>query len=189
MTSQAASARNTLWKVLLPVAVIIALSAGALHLIKSQVAKPTGSSVEIIPGATLPDFTLNRLEGGKIKASELKSRVLLVNFWATWCEACMVEMPSIIKLRNKFKERGFEVAGVNLDENPAAVAPKAIKQLGINFPVFTDPDSDLADLFSVHAIPLTVILDKDRKVLFVEPGERDWMETDIQAKIEGWLAQ
>ena len=120
----------------------------------------------------------------KIASAE---KPIVVDFWATWCEACMVEMPSILKLRQEFKPKGFDLVAVNVDENPNAVLPKTLKKLGIDFPVFIDEENKLGDLFQIQAIPLTVIIDKDRKVLYIEGGEKDWYSKEVRELMQGWL--
>lgn len=193
MATLPASPRNTIWKFLLPVIAIIALVIGGLTVLKSQLGKgdshSSDSAVEIRVGATLPDFSLQQFGGDSIAVSSIPSKVFLINFWATWCEACVVEMPSITKLRNAYKDKGFEVLFINVDEEPEAVLPKALKQFGIDFPVYLDTDTKLAELFDVHAIPLTVIMDKNRQILLIETGERDWNASDIRSDLEQWLAK
>ena len=100
----------------------------------------------------------------------------------------MEEMPSIVQLRDAYKDKGFEVVGVNLDENSATVVPKAIKQLKIQFPIFQDPENKIAEYFDVHAIPLSVMLNKDRKILYIENGERNWNDQESRTQLEKWLA-
>lgn len=151
-----------------------------------QTAQP---AAELTVGSQVQDLEFTRSEGGgKLKLSELKSKVIMVNFWATWCEACMVEMPSIVKLRDLYHDRGFEVAAINLDENPDVVLAKTMRELKMDFPVYLDPESKIADLFDVHAIPFTIILDSQRKVLMIETGERDWNGEDIHSQLEKWLS-
>ncbi len=179
-------------KIMIPVVVIVALAAGTVAILKSRVtSEPAGNTqngaVELAIGATLPDFELNTLDGKKLHASELKGKVLLVNFWATWCEACMVEMPSIVALHQRFKDKGLEVVAINVDENPESVVPKTAQELKLDFPVYRDPESSLADLFDVHAIPLTVIMDHNRKVLLIETGERDWNGSEVHKLVGDWL--
>lgn len=182
-------------KVLIPLAVILVLVVGALAVVKSQVTKSQGdgAGVAIAPGSVIPDLTLHKFPSGEITLSEQLAnsgaKVLLVNFWATWCEACMIEMPSIMSLRNRFKDRGFDVAAVTVDENPGSVVPRVLERLKIDLPVYIDSDQKLSDLFDVHAIPLTVILDKDRKILHVEAGERDWDDDEVRSMVERWLTQ
>lgn len=200
MTTPPTTPRKSLIKAFLPVVIIILVVVGALYVIKAQMpqklaatttvegqqaAAPQGAQV----GATLPDFQLTGIAGGKsAKLSEFHGGVTLVNFWATWCEACMEEMPSIVQLRDAYKDKGFEVVGVNLDENSATVVPKAIKQLKIQFPVFQDPENKIAEYFDVHAIPLSVVLNKDRKILYIENGERNWNDQESRTQLEKWLA-
>ena len=100
----------------------------------------------------------------------------------------MIEMPSIVKLRETYRAKGFEVVAINLDEKPTAALPQTMKKLGIDFTVYLDHDQKLADLFRVEAIPLTVILDKDRKVLMIENGEKDWDGAEFRAQLEKWLS-
>jgi thiol-disulfide isomerase/thioredoxin len=202
MTTPAATPRKSLVKALLPVLVIILIVVGALYVIKAQMPQKPATEAASADGqqsgahkggaqigATLPDFPLKGIAGGKsANLSEFHGGVTLVNFWATWCEACMEEMPSIVKLRDDYKDKGFEVVGVNLDENGEAVVPKAVKQLKIQFPVFQDPDNKIAEYFDVHAIPLSVVLNKDRKILYIENGERNWNDQESRTQLEKWLA-
>jgi alkyl hydroperoxide reductase subunit AhpC len=96
-------------------------------------------------------------------------------------------MPSIVKLRESFKDRGFEVLGINVDENPSVVVSKTIKQLKIDFPIFIDPEGELSEMFDVHAIPLTVIMRKTGEILAVLNGGRDWNSDEVRTKLERWL--
>jgi peroxiredoxin len=185
--------RNTAARFLIPVVGIVVLATGGLYLVKSQLGnKPMGSAESpaagpVQVGSSIPDFALNGTGGKSAHISDIKAKVILLNFWATWCEACMAEMPSIVQLRNEYKDKGFEVVGVNLDENSEAVVPKATKELGITFPVFSDAEGRITDYFDVHAIPLTVILGAGRKILFIENGDRNWNDQDIHHQLDQWL--
>jgi thiol-disulfide isomerase/thioredoxin len=180
---------SVLKKIILPLILIVGIAISALMLVRSQVQEKDGdvASVQLKTGSVLPDLTLQKFPEGEAALSSMGKKVYLINFWATWCEACITEMPSIVALYDKYKSRGFEVLGVNLDEEPAAVVPKALRDLKMTFPIFKDPESEIADQFNVRAIPLTIIIDKDRKILHVESGDRDWMDDEILAKMEEWL--
>ena len=189
MTTPPASTRNpfAFWKVILPVLVILAITVAALSYLKGQTsANPDAADLRV--GGKIPEFTLTQFGGGKVPVSSLKGKVLMVNFWATWCEACMVEMPSIVKLRNQYKSKGFEVVAVDVDENPEAVLPKTLKNFGIDFPVYTDSDGHISGQFDVQAIPLTVIMNQNREILFIETGGHDWDGEDIHQQMDKWLA-
>jgi thiol-disulfide isomerase/thioredoxin len=188
--------KGAFFKALVPLVVILAIIVVGLQLVKYKLNSGTsprpeaqGDVATLKEGAVLPDFDLQTLDGKKLKYSDLKAKVVLLNFWATWCEACVVEMPSIVKLNQMYKDKGLTVVAVNLDEKPEAVVPRAAKQLKIDFPVYVDAGGKLADLFDVHAIPLTIILNQDRKVLYVEGGERDWTDSEMKTKMDEWVGQ
>ena len=100
----------------------------------------------------------------------------------------MVEMPSIIQLYRGYKDRGFDVVAVNLDTDPTAVLPRTMQKYGMTFNVYTDGDSKLADLFQVQAIPLSVVIDHNRKILMIENEGIDWNDSEFRATLEKWLA-
>lgn len=181
--------RPSIWKILLPVLFLIVIVVGALSFMKTFVIK-TGQSHNhgtAIQGATLPDFTLKQVDGNETKTSLLKGRITLLNFWASWCEACMEEMPSLLALRKAYLQKGLEVVLVNLDENAKEVVPKTLKKLGIDFPIYVDADQKLSELFNVQAVPLTVIISSGRVILWREDGSKNWDGADVHTKIEGWL--
>lgn len=190
MTTSDAKPGIRLWKVLLPLGICILLIVGALSLLKNQMSHPeNGVSVQI--GSVLPDIEIYPFQGKEkaVPLSSVQAKLMLVNFWASWCEACMVEMPSIVALRDEYKSRGLEVIAVNVDENPDKVVPPLLKSLGMDFQTYIDFEGKLSDLFDVHAIPLTVILNQDRKILLIESGERDWNSKEVHAKVEQWLKE
>jgi thiol-disulfide isomerase/thioredoxin len=197
MTTPHASTRNPLIKVILPIIIIVIVAAGALYGIKMQTpvkqqestTNPSAPATPADVGSVLPDFQLTPISNSKsAKLSDFHSKVLLVNFWATWCEACMEEMPSLVALREAYKDKGFEVLGINLDQNASSVVPHALKQFKMDFPVFQDPENKIADYFDIHAIPLSVVLTSDRKILYIENGERNWNDQETRKWINKWLA-
>ena len=182
--------------ILVVLATLLALKAFVLkggpgtsgHPVSGASSQP-GGGVELTEGALVPDFSLSRFGGGETRLSEFKEKVLLLNFWATWCEACVKEMPGIVALRKAYHDKGFEVIPVSVDENPDAVLPEVLKQFGIDFSVYVDNGQKLSDLFDVHGIPLSVVMNKDRKILFVESGERDWDGEKTRSQLDRWLTQ
>lgn len=185
-----AGAKPTFLKVLVPVLVILTLAVGGLTLLKSHLRKSGPSVADTIrEGGVAPSFELARLGGGKTALSELKGKVFLINFWATWCEACIVEMPSIVQLWKSFREKGLEVISVSVDEKPEGVVPPFAKKLGMEFPLYVDEGTQLSNLFDVRAIPITVIIDRHRNVLLIESGERDWNSREVRDQMEKWLSE
>ena len=142
-------------------------------------------------GVKIPDFPLQNYKSGTNQLAStltVDKKVVMVNFWATWCEPCTTEMPTIVKLREAYASKGFEVLAVNVDESPGEALGSAIQKFKMEFPVYVDPEQKAADVFDVHAIPLTVILDRNRQVLMIETGERDWNGSDFRQQLDGWLA-
>ena len=183
---------KNLTTILVPILLILGVTWGALSFLKSQVArnKPASqTTLELSVGNTLPDLELTRTDGSKILLSSLQAKVVLINFWATWCEACMEEMPSLVKLYDEYKPQGLEVVGINLDEKPAQAIASTASEFGMKFQNFMDADGKLGDAFDVHAIPLTVIVDGSRKILEKVAGDRNWMHPSFTDKAKGWLAQ
>lgn len=176
---------RSMWKVLLPIIVTVALAAGLVAYIHNH--SQTSGDPSTLVGSVTSDFKLHRLEGDPQTLADLKKKLILVNFWATWCDACVDELPSLIKLREKYKDQGFEVVAVSVDEDPKAAIPAMVSKLGIPFPMFFDHEQLLSTLFDISVIPFTVILDQNRKVLFREAGERDWFSQKTQNMIQGWL--
>ena len=174
-------------KIFLPIAIILVLIVGALMAIKASVhkeAKLNSQPIEMVEGAELPNFELNFLDGSKKALGDLPHKVILLNFWATWCEACMEEMPSMVALRDSYASKGFEILAINVDENPTTAVPPIVKKMNIKFPILTDPGNALAEMFDVHAIPLSVMINKDRKIIMIESGGREWNDEETHQIID-----
>lgn len=174
-------------------AILIGLIVGGLEWVKrntSHTHEQNPATAVIEKGKPTPDFALPFFQGKTVNYSELKGhKVAVLNFWASWCEACLVEMPSLVKLRKLYKAKGMELYLINVDENPETVVPKYLKQFGIESPVIVDKDQKLSELFNVNAIPHTLVLDQQKTVLFVESGERDWTDKEILNYMDTWLKE
>ena len=109
------------------------------------------------------DFTLSDLQGKSWHLRELKGKVVLVNFWATWCPPCRKEMPDLDALYQKFKDQGFVVLAIS-DEEAAKVAP-FITERKISYPVLLDPGRKVNEAFVVEGIPKSFVYDRDGKLV------------------------
>ena len=121
------------------------------------------SYAEEIKNMPAPDFTLKSNSGSNIRLAEQRGKVVMLNFWASWCTPCRQEMPHLNALSEQYAPLGFALLGINVDEDPLA-AERAINELKVAFPVLFDQDSSIADLLAVDAMPTTIIIDKDGNI-------------------------
>ncbi len=111
-------------------------------------------------GAPAPDFTLAALDGGTVTLSSLRGKVVLINFWATWCGPCEAEMPAIEREYSVLRGPEFEVLAIDLDE-PADLVQAFVTRLGLTFPILLDPGAAVNDLYRIRGYPTTFIVDRD----------------------------
>jgi len=110
------------------------------------------------------DFTLEDAQGNKVQLSEYKGKAVLLNFWATWCGPCKIEMPWFVEFQRKYKDQGFTVIAVSLDEEGWEVVKPFAEDLNLNFPVVLGND-EVADRFGgIAALPTTLILDQEGRI-------------------------
>ncbi len=142
----------------------------------------------IVPSALAPDFTLRTLEGQNLRLGEQRGRVVLVNFWATWCGPCRQEMPHLNKLYDKYKSSGFVLLGVNVDEDTRQAAGVASK-LGVKFPVLPDSDKRVSKQYDLSAMPSTVLIDRDGRVRYLHRGYQSGYEDTYDRQIRELLKE
>ena len=108
-----------------------------------------------------PDFTLSQLNGESFTLSSLKGKVIILDFWATWCPPCRKGIPDFIDLQEKYKEQGLEIVGVLLDQGKKASLESKVEKMGINYVVVLS-DREVTQLYGgVRAIPTTFIIDQN----------------------------
>jgi len=148
------------------------------------------SDTELKPwaGKDTPALALNDLTGRRVDLRDLRGRVVLVNFWATWCEPCRDEMPSIQRLRDKLKGRPFEVLLVNFGEGAAKIGPFLTK-LGVSLPVLLDPEKDAAAAWKAGGLPMTFLVDAQGKVRYSALGDADWSAGEFKRVVEKLVAE
>ena len=160
------------------------ISATALSIIVAFTAANAFAGVS--KGKLPPDFSLKSMSGENIRLSEMRGKVVMINFWATWCAPCRKEMPLLNDIYNKHKNSGFVLLGVNID-NTSKKAEKMAKKLGINFPILFDSSKKVSEAYSVSAMPFTIILDKGGKVRQIHKGYLPGYEKKYDAQISKLL--
>ena len=131
---------------------------------------------------TAPGWQLRDLSGKTVKLSDFKGKVVILDFWATWCPPCRKEIPGFIDLQKKYADKGLVVVGVSLDEQGAAIVQPFVKQLGMTYPVVLGDGQVVAAYGGIEAIPTTFIIDRQGKVVTVHQGYVDpaAFEADIK---------
>lgn len=125
-------------------------------------------------GFVAPSFNLERLEGGMSSSSEFRGKVVLLNFWATWCGPCRAEMPSLEALSHEFPSQDFVVIGISSDYEGGQIVRPFMESFGLTFPILLDPEMAVNDRYEVRAIPATIILDRQGVIRHKFFGAMDW---------------
>jgi len=123
-------------------------------------------------GHAAPDFTTPALNGGTVRLSRLRGKVVLINFWATWCTACQAEMPAIEQVWDRYRGRGLDVIAVDFREGNKAAMQRFLSQVGAKFTAALDPDGKIADAYGVtFGLPTSVFIDRDGTVRVIHLGQ------------------
>ena len=123
-------------------------------------------------GKEAPDFTLRSDQGDNKKLSEYRGKVVLINFWASWCGPCQLELPKLTELKRLHDEYDFELLAINIDEEPEK-ALRLAKKLGINFPVLFDQEKHVSKMYDIDAMPMTVLIDRNGDVRYLHRGYKE----------------
>lgn len=142
----------------------------------------------VTPPRPAADFTLEDMDGGAHSLSDLRGRVVMLNFWATWCPPCRREMPSMERLYTKYKDAGLTVVAVNQWESPDLVF-EFTGRLSVEptFPILFDRESRISEAYDVRGLPTTYLIDKDGNIRFQAIGGREFDHPEVEALIEGLL--
>ncbi len=154
----------------------VALIVGAVFLTKSNgggssasAVNPAGQSADPAEATfadapadakLAPDFTLTSTDGKPIKLSDYRGKVVVLDFWATWCPPCKAEIPDFIKLYSKYKDDGFQMLGVSLDQGGLKDVVPFMKDHGINYPIVLGTDEVVSAYGGIRGIPTTFVIDK-----------------------------
>lgn len=127
----------------------------------------------VVPNQPAPAFSVKSLDGKTLALSDLKGKIVVVNFWATWCPPCRAEIPDFVEVYNRFKPKGLEIVGISVDEmTPQQLQPFIVKNK-MSYPVAMATAKLLKDYGPISAIPTTFVVDKKGVVRYAQEGMLD----------------
>lgn len=161
----------------------------AVALVAASLASPVTTPAAITANDSrkaAPDFTLADSKGAPVRLSGYKGRVVLLDFWATWCGGCKVEIPWYMEFQNKYEDRGFVVIGVSMDEDGWKSVRPFLEEHKLNYPVVIG-SQEVAELYGgITSMPMTLLIDRDGKIADSHVGmvDKAAFEGEIQALLQ-----
>ena len=137
-------------------------------------------------GAALPDFSLTDMQGKSHKLGDYRGKVVMVNFWATYCGPCIKEMPSMQRLKEKLSDRPFAILAIDMAEERETVEAFLQKHdIQVNFPILLDPEGGVVESWMITAVPTTFIIDPQGEIRYALFGGIEWDKPDVIETISG----
>jgi thiol-disulfide isomerase/thioredoxin len=129
---------------------------------------------EPVPPTPAPPWALKDPDGNPVSSAQFKGKVVVLDFWATWCTPCKAEIPGYIELQKKYGADGLVFVGVSVDRDGAQIVKKFIREHGINYPVVLAGDSDIQSAYGdISMIPTTFIIDREGQIRDKKVGKED----------------
>lgn len=141
-----------------------------------------------LTGQPAPDFALRSASGENLRLSEYRGDVVMINFWATWCGPCRQEMPLLDELYARYNRVGFNLLGVNIDDDSSR-AMDMVRELGVSFPVLFDDRKEVSRMYDVDAMPVTILVDREGNVRFVHQGYKPGYEEHYLDQVRALLRE
>ncbi len=135
-------------------------------------------------GTQAPEFSLDNQSGQKQSLSQYSNQVVLLNFWATWCAPCVSEMASLDRLYQKYKDKGFVVLAVSVDEDGWKAIDAFLKKNPVTFPILLDADYKVADQYATYRVPESYLINRQGQVVEKILGAKEWDSSEMISKIE-----
>src|SRR5579864_735493 len=135
-------------------------------------------------GKQAPDFSLQDLDGKPVKLSDFRGKAVLLNFWATWCGPCKVEMPWFVELQKQYGPQGLEIVGVALDDSGKDAIEKFAKSMGVNYTILQGQDA-VGDAYGAIGLPTSYFIDRSGKIIDSASGlvSRGEIEDNIKKSL------
>ncbi len=135
-----------------------------------------------------PDFTLHDTNNDPITLADFHGNVIMINFWASWCIPCRHEMPFLEKLYQRYKDLGFTILGINVEENPQ-MAHAMLQKIPVSFPILFDSDNSVSKLYKVSGMPTTILIDKNGNKRFEYRGYYPGVEEKYKKQVRALIRE
>ena len=144
--------------------------------------------VELKEGQKAPALSLATLDGGRTTLADHRGKLVVLNFWATWCQPCALEMPSLESLWRRYRDRGLVVVAVSVDRgSPRNLLEPYVRNSKLTFPILLDPDAKTSDGWRVTALPATFLITPNGDAAGMAIGARQWDSAEMKALVERLL--
>jgi cytochrome c biogenesis protein CcmG/thiol:disulfide interchange protein DsbE len=150
------------------------------------------SSSGVTAGGTLattrkkaPVFVLSDANGAPVRLSEFKGKVVVLDFWATWCTGCKIEIPWFMEFQDKYKSQGLATIGAAMDDEGWEKVRPFVKQHPFNYPIVAGDAASMAKTFNITGLPLTILIDRTGKIVDTHAGvvDKDAWEREVRAAL------
>lgn len=143
---------------------------------------------QAVEGGQAPDFSLNDLDGVEVRLSNLRGKVVLLEFWATWCPPCRESIPAMNELYKKYNDKGLVLLGISVDKGQNIVEDirAFIREYSIQYPIAID-SKNVNTLYGVYSIPTLILIDREGKIVLKNIGFSPEMEKRLSSEIERLL--
>jgi peroxiredoxin len=167
--------------------IILALAAGGIFFTLQQKKGHRGSFAlnQLEIGKPAPDFSFPGLTGNMVRLSDYRGKVVLVNVWATWCQPCVAEMPSMEKLYRQLKGEKFEILAVSIDSPGAAAVEPFLKQINLSFPILIDSQGSIKTAYNLSGVPESFIINRQGNLAQKIVGPLDWAAPEVLKYFRG----
>jgi thiol-disulfide isomerase/thioredoxin len=164
--------------------VVVAFVAASMLYFGYHQARRTGagSSPRLTQSSLAPDFSLESLDGSSVRLSDLRGKAVLLNFWATWCGPCKIEMPWFVDLQKQYGSQGLQIVGVAMDDASKEDIGKFAKDMGVNYPILIGKESVGDQYGGVPALPESFLISRDGKIVDKIIGLRGKAEIEDAVK-------
>jgi thiol-disulfide isomerase/thioredoxin len=144
---------------------------------------PAPAFAQDVARAPAPEWQLTGLNGKTVKSSDFRGKVVILNFWTTWCVPCRVEIPHFVELQKQYGDKGLAIIGVSLDEHGPDAVKKFVKQIGVNYPIVVGDQKVVEAYGGIVAVPTSFVIDRQDRIASRHIGYEDKavFEEEIQS--------